>query len=240
MLTRYPPFVSIVLTLYYDLKRNTTLEVCKVLHVTLAWMVIFNFVVAEVILLVRSWLVWGKTRRIAIVFGIICTSGVAGVIVVETIFIRSLNYEVLERPVPKIIPRCPNVSGSTIVVVNIILVIIFETFFLVVALVKGVRDYQLGVARSTQGLTYVLYRDGILFFVYLFAASLTNLIAIVTLPRRIADVLVILQGVLHSSLTARVILNLRQAGRDSMQYIERTSGNEPIELTSICYPRTYD
>lgn len=49
-----------------------------------------------------------------------------------------------------------------------------------------------------------------------------------------------LQGVLHSSLTARVILNLRQAGKDSMHYIERTSGNEPIELTSICYPRTYD
>ena len=81
-------------------------------------MVIFNFVVAEgalylshalerphffqpVILLVRSWLVWGKTRRIAIVFGIICTSGVAGVIVVETIFIRSLNCEhVFYRPLP--------------------------------------------------------------------------------------------------------------------------------------------
>lgn len=220
-----------------DAKRRTALEVCKVIHDAAGWMIILNFVVAETILLARSWIIWGKSRRAAVVFIAICALGLAVAIGIETKFNRTLKYNITEDSAPKTALRCPSISGSPIIVVNIAVVMYSEIFFLITALVKGIRDYQFRVARSARSLTYVLYRDGILFFVYAFAASLVNLIAIVTLPRQAADVLVILQMVLHSSLTARIILNLRQAGNDSVNLPEWVSGNE---LTTIYHPRTCD
>jgi len=90
---------------------------------------------------------------------------------------------------------------------------VFWVCFIALSVVEGVvlllmaisafRSYKAG---NTSELSNVIHRDGILFYVYLLALSVTSAITI-----RLAnyDMLILPQTVLYSILTTRIILNIR-------------------------------
>jgi len=96
---------------------------------------------------------------------------------------------------------------------------------LILTLIKGVQHYRLA---GNRGFVAVLYRDGVLFYFYLLGFSIVNLLVIITAPRDLADILATLQRVLHSSLSARVLMNLRDARLREIR-MDSLSGDTPMQ-----------
>ncbi|KAH8102028.1 hypothetical protein BXZ70DRAFT_47824 [Cristinia sonorae] len=204
-LTRYLPFIDISLVLFYQTKTNITVETCKKAYYPAGWLIVIGITLAEIILMIRTWAIWGRSRRIAICLGVACVSLLVPVLVIEHLWLKTLVFSPYPSPAT---PGCLLTGGSSIIAVSFIIVIIFETFVLVLTLIKGVQHYRLAGNRD---LVAVLYRDGVLFYIYLFIISIINFIVIVAAPRELADILAIFQRVMHSCLSARVLLNLREA-----------------------------
>ncbi|KAI0342229.1 hypothetical protein BDW22DRAFT_1429098 [Trametopsis cervina] len=206
-LTRYMPFVDVTLVLYYQLKENITAQTCERLYTSAGWMIVIGISIAEAILVVRTWAIWGQGKRMACILAAVFVVCLTPVLVIEHIFLQSVAFS----PHPgRATPGCLLSGGSSIIAVSFAIVILFETFVLILTLIKGVQHYRWGGYR---GVVAVFYRDGVLFYLYLLGMSVINLIVIVAAPRDLADMLAILQRVLHSCLSARVLLNLREAGR---------------------------
>ncbi|KAF9005237.1 hypothetical protein BDQ17DRAFT_1354096 [Cyathus striatus] len=110
--------------------------------------------------------------------------------------IRSLKYVVTERP------GCRLVSTSPIIIVAYILLVMSET---TMAVLTGVKAYR-HLRHSSSPWVVRLYREGLLFYVYLLIISLANVLVPVLAPRMFANWLASPQRVLHSVLCNRVLL----------------------------------
>jgi len=77
-------------------------------------------------------------------------------------------------------------------------------------LASGLTSFRINRGR---GLFSVLVRDGVLFYVYLLAFSIVNIAVVLAAPRYLANILTTMQRAIHSSLSARVVLNLREVER---------------------------
>uniref|UniRef100_A0A0W0FSL9 DUF6533 domain-containing protein n=1 Tax=Moniliophthora roreri TaxID=221103 RepID=A0A0W0FSL9_MONRR len=86
-------------------------------------------------------------------------------------------------------------------------------------------------------LSKIVYRDGILYFVYLFGLSLTNVVVILTAPGILIDLLGPLERVMYSVLTSRVILHIREHA-DSRRQAEEVVAlypSQPPLVSSALY-----
>ncbi|KIM35818.1 hypothetical protein M413DRAFT_325366 [Hebeloma cylindrosporum] len=63
--------------------------------------------------------------------------------------------------------------------------------------------------RDNTSLMKVVYRDGVLYYLYLFVLSCINIIIVKTLPEDYQPLLSLVERMLHSILTSRVILHIR-------------------------------
>ncbi|TCD64263.1 hypothetical protein EIP91_004302 [Steccherinum ochraceum] len=252
VLTRYLPFSDMFLVLYYQTKTGIDSETCKRMYFPTVWLIIIGIVVAELVLVVRTWALWGRSRNIAICLGIACVVALLPVFVVESVFLKTLRFSQYSDPR---IPGCLLTGGSSIAAVNFIVVILFETFLLVLTLIVGVQRYRR--LRGGSGLVAVLYRDGVLFYVYLLrqsasysssaqllltpqiVTSIANLVLNIVAPRELAGILASFQRILHSLLAARVLFNLREAAMREVRPLSalnsgsvhfRTQHSQDIEL----------
>jgi len=115
------------------------------------------------------------------------------------------------------------------------LVMLFETVVLVLTCIRAIRHFRKG----SSGLITVIYRDGLLFYLCLFAFSAGNVIVLILVPPQYANVITTPQRAMHSIVSARLLLNLREAGARSHvevlgTYGDTTStGDEVFSLRSM-------
>jgi len=135
-------------------------------------------------------------------------------------------------------PGCLTVKGSSILGFELVIVIIIETFLLILTLIKAMKHYrELRLLSSTHRFSDVPYRDAILFYVYLLGVSLANLIVAITSPNDPAHAVATPQRVSHSILSARVLINLREAHAASMRG-SMTTTDDNIQLDRLAFART--
>jgi len=164
----------------------------------------------------------GPAIYMGILLAVACIAAITPVLYVENVFLKSLTFS----PYPnRATPGCLLTAGNPIIAVSFVIVIVFETFVLILTLIKGVQHYRLA---GNRGFVAVLYRDGVLFYFYLLGFSIVNLLVIITAPRDLADILATLQRVLHSSLSARVLMNLRDARLREIR-MDSLSGDTPLQ-----------
>ncbi|KAK7680410.1 hypothetical protein QCA50_016650 [Cerrena zonata] len=83
---------------------------------------------------------------------------------IEKVFLDSLVFSPYPSPAT---PGCLLTAGNPIIAASFVIVILFET---------RVQHYRIA---SGRGFVSVLYRDGVVFYIYLFGISVVNLIVIV-------------------------------------------------------------
>jgi len=230
-LTRYLPFFDVSLVLYYQLKPFITVNQCKVTYFPAGWCIVIGIATAEIILVVRTWAIWGRTRKMGLILAAACLVAIVPVLYVENVFLKSLVFS----PYPnRATPGCLLTAGSPIIAISFVIIIVFETFLLILTLIKGIQHYRVAGSR---GFVTVLYRDGILFYFYLLGFSIVNLIVIIAAPRDLADILATLQRVLHSSLSARVLMNLREA---RLRELDQLTLSTDTPLRHLTFAHTED
>ncbi|THH32838.1 hypothetical protein EUX98_g1348 [Antrodiella citrinella] len=98
VLTRYLPFVNMCLVLFYQTKENIDVEMCQKTYYPAGWLIVIGIVVAEVILVVRTWAIWGRSQKVAILLAVAGATSLIPVLVIEHYFLNSLVFSPFPSP----------------------------------------------------------------------------------------------------------------------------------------------
>ncbi|KAF9007875.1 hypothetical protein BDQ17DRAFT_1350147 [Cyathus striatus] len=179
---RYSTFVDAILNVLVQCSPALTSEKCKVLYRAITTL--------AVILTLRVWAVWKRTLWIC-----------------DGLLLNSLGFE---------LQSAFHFVGCLVTHGNIVLEAItwgillgYDTVMMVLMLPIAFRALKMG-GRST--LANAVIRDGVIFYIFLFAISLVNMVALLTLTPDYFALLAAIGRVIHSALSCRVVLHAREQG----------------------------
>ncbi|CAL1715364.1 unnamed protein product [Somion occarium] len=202
-LTRYPVFGETALVLYHQFAVMGP-EKCDIIYKTIGYQLGTGTFIAESILAMRTWVLWHRNPYIGV--ALIC-----GLVLFWTpvfYFLQeSLNSLVFTTAPEPDTPGCFLLTQKNILFAVFVLITSFETLILTLTLIRFIPL----VHHKKTSLIKVIYRDGIMNYFYLCILSICNVVVLLTAPRGYSTLLSALQRVMHSVLSARVLLHLREA-----------------------------
>jgi len=207
-LNRYLPFVDIFVALSAKFTRISP-EQCLTRNTIVAWLTVLGTFLSEVILILRTYAVWERKRAVRILLIILAACTAICIIVFAQLEVVSLEY------VSTAGVGCTLAKASSIVIFAYIVLVISETTIVALTAVKAHRELRY----SRQPWLVQLYQDGMLFYVYLLAISLANILVATLAPSMFANWLASPQRVVHSVLCTRVLLLVRSSSRANHESI---------------------
>ncbi|KAJ7454719.1 hypothetical protein FB451DRAFT_1279095 [Mycena latifolia] len=204
LLSRYSPFVDVPLMVYYAATPDISINRCLHVHITIVYFNLFGIAVAEIIFVLRTYAISGQSRTVLIVFITICTASLAGSFVLLTLYIQTAKFG---PPLLATLPGCYLANGTLIYVgISFIIALSLDICIFVYTLWIGIKKYR----HSRNPLIVTLYRDGITYFAFLCIISATNFAILLNRPLDMPELLNNLLRVMHSLLSCRVILHVRE------------------------------
>jgi len=205
--TRYLPFIDVGIFLTHQILDSPSPHLCSVLDHINGWSFMIGITVADIILMVRTWAIWNRTPRIAGVLVVIFLATFIPMYYCLYLFLNSVQFA---RDPLKEFTGCFISSASPILFGSYALLMAFETIIFTMTLVKAWRSHK--NVQST--LLRTLYRDGLLFYFYLMAISILNVLVLIFAPREMANMLAFMHRTLHALLSGSILINLRRARAD--------------------------
>jgi len=204
ILNRYMPMIDLVITLNSYTNRGVQQDKFCLLWFNIeVWIRLLCSWVINVLLLLRTWAIWGRSRTMLICLSIllvVCMLAASGLSLYSSLTVAEIPSLNSIRPCLYTIPNT-NVLYATLVSC-----IVFDCTVLILTLVKIVPAWQPG---GVTPLITQLLKDGIQYFVMIFLIAIANIIMIHIAPTALATTLSILYIVAASTLGCRMILNLR-------------------------------
>jgi len=224
-LTRYPVFGETALVLYHQFAVMGPSR-CDAVFKAIGFQLGTGTLIAESILAMRTWVIWHRNPYIAAVL-------VTGLVTFWTpvfyFLAQALNSLVFTTAPDPNTPGCFLQSQKNILFVVFIIITCFETLILSLTLYRFVPIYR----QKKSSLIKTIYRDGVLNYVYLCVLSICNVVVLLTAPHGYSTLLSALQRVLHSVLSSRVLLHLREAANNPVAMDTSPSG---IDLSTYNNP----
>ncbi|KAJ7132938.1 hypothetical protein C8R46DRAFT_1362386 [Mycena filopes] len=198
--SRYTPFFDVPLELYY-LSGRLSFKRCAQVNTAIVCGTIFGLATSEAIFVLRTYALSGRRRKVLIIFGTMYLVSITTVVVVLGIFLRAQEYSAF----PLGLPGC-NITGGPLILAGLafILLLLNETVLMSYTIWIGLKLYR----RSHSPLVETLYRDGITYFMLIFLSSVANVALLVAAPDELSQLLNTFIRVLHSVLSARVLLHI--------------------------------
>ncbi|KAF4602543.1 hypothetical protein EYR40_005755 [Pleurotus pulmonarius] len=200
LLNRYLPFIEAPLWLYRDLGTAHSVKVCGTLDDITGWMVIVGVLIAEIIMILRVWALWARSRTLGAGLAVLTSGAFVGVAIAYVKYHRARTYETSALKL-----GCRAVDKSRTDGVIYILVTAVEISMLMLILTRGWRGNRLRYSSAIRR----AYRDGVLYYIVLAISSALNASMMAKAPSELATALVMPQRILHSILSARIMLRLR-------------------------------
>jgi hypothetical protein len=162
LLSRYLPFADMAVLLHYQLSRNLSEAQCRVAYMSESMLYVVGIGTSEVILTYRLWVIWEKDRKLSyalpIVFCVMWGTAIAFVMQ----FVNSIQF-ITQLPYP-FNAGCPHISSSRIIWIVWILVLLYNAGTLSLL---TIRILSLHNSRIIPRLFKLLYRDGIMYYLFL-------------------------------------------------------------------------
>ncbi|KAF8887197.1 hypothetical protein BD779DRAFT_1672945 [Infundibulicybe gibba] len=222
ILTRYLPFIDMSLTVTYQFAPLFGREACFGVYQTTIWMFMAGIGIADGILALRTWAIWGHTRGLTITLVVIYSIFAVAEFLTMGLFVKSM--EVIPPPagIPTwISPACLVTGNTRIIVVNWAVLMAYEAVILGIILSRG---YQIFALYGNLHLFSVVRRDGIFYYCYMFVLSFLNIVFVLMQSADFIFLFAVLEWVIHSVLTGHIIFHIRS---------EADSQGSSIELTDI-------
>ncbi|KAF9465276.1 hypothetical protein BDZ94DRAFT_1307161 [Collybia nuda] len=218
-LTRYLVFVDTFVALYRQLSYSIPISTCAFLYTFGGWFVGFGILVAELILTIRVWALWERRRDIKIFLIIISIINASVGLVGYAFYGLAFKFidirKIFRDPhVASEFSGCFSNSGGKTLQWTFLALLVHQILIFVMTMIKGVQHYREGTYQTS--LTYTFYRDGLEFYneyqdPYFSALSIINLAILFSQPiMAYANLVTPIQRVLHSILSSRMLLHLRQ------------------------------
>ncbi|KAF9500220.1 hypothetical protein BDN71DRAFT_1440818 [Pleurotus eryngii] len=198
LLNRYLSFIDTPLWIYRDLGTRHSLSVCGTLDNITGWTLIIGVLIAEVIMILRVWALWARSRILGAGLAVLSSGTFAGAV---TAYVKYHQVRTYEPPVLDL--GCRAVDNSRTDHVIYILVTAVEISMLII--MRGLRGDRLRYSSPIRR----AYQDGVLYYVILAISSALNASMMGKAPHELATALVMPQRILHSILSARIMLRLR-------------------------------
>ncbi|KAJ7120990.1 hypothetical protein C8R44DRAFT_170912 [Mycena epipterygia] len=226
-LSRYSPVFDVPILLYYSMKSDMSFEHCSQLYAGTAWGTIFGIAAAEAILVLRTYALSGRKRGVLIFFTTLWACAVSASIVLSELFLRSVTYG--PPPSPDI-PGCFLTQGNVVfATIPFVIVLLNDTIIMAYTVWIGLTNYR----HSRNPVVATLYRDGIMYYLFLSIISAINLVTLLKAPTAMAQLFNTFLRVMHSVLSTRILLHVRDVEHiDS----ERTIGRAPRVTLSFAIP----
>lgn len=210
LLQRYLPFVdAAILCFLHQFSRTINPSTCSVVEKLRGYLIITGICLSELILTLRAWAVWRRDGRLGTALSILFVATAVTSYVIQSLFLRGLQFT--DRPYPEF-EGCFITGSNRMVYINWVILMIYEAVILVLMVIPGVKTYRRGEDDSFHA---IVYRDGVMFYIYLFVLSTINVVVVTTLSENYLDMLSSVERCLHSMLTSRVVLNIRDYVRNA-------------------------
>ncbi|KAJ6518199.1 hypothetical protein C8R47DRAFT_1232260 [Mycena vitilis] len=201
VLNRYLPFVDIGIGVAGIFTHNSP-EICLTLNKFIGWLDVIGVLISEVVLMLRTFAIWERKRAVVVSLSVLAFCLAIPMFVVGQLELDSLVYFSRGQ-------GCELAKASPIILLAYVMLMVLETTIFVLTVIKAYRDLR----RTRQPWIRQFYRDGILFYVYLLAMSLANLVVPIISPPEYKNWLLSPQRVLHSVLCTRVLFFIRGHSR---------------------------
>lgn len=206
---RYLPFIdAATFSLINQLLTTINPSVCKKIANAQAVLSVTGCILSELILTLRVWAVWKRSKFLGIALSILLLATAAACYVFTGLFQHGLKLS--NRPYPEF-QGCFITGTNRLLYVDWLALMVYDSLLLILMIIPGITAYR---EQGNEGLHAVVYRDGVVFYVYLFVISATNVIVIKALPAKYFYILMSVERCLHSALTSRVILHIRNHMRN--------------------------
>ncbi|KIK64022.1 hypothetical protein GYMLUDRAFT_427817 [Collybiopsis luxurians FD-317 M1] len=205
---RYMPFIDTIGLLYaLSFAAPIDPKTCHILYGISAWMYFVGIALTEIVLTLRTWALWGKDIRLSIALPIYFLCCWLPILYINHIFVKSHTF--VPSPDSRTI-GCVILGGKPIFFLVWVLLMIYEAGILILMLIPGFNFLRMG---RWSALTTVIYRDGITYYILLFAFAASNVVIILLLPSDLENLLSPYQRVMQTLLTSRAILHMRSQSR---------------------------
>ncbi|KAI0075576.1 hypothetical protein K474DRAFT_1382460 [Panus rudis PR-1116 ss-1] len=233
LLSRYSPFIDTPLNIAYYLTPDIRPDTCDAVYSIGVWITGYGIGLAELVLLVRTYAIYARSRRVLVFLVILWLLWIGGNSAVFYFFTTSVQYvESTKLGLGRDLPGCYTESESPIIFASFASLALFEFVIVSMTIKKGFEHFRDATYLHGRSLAFVLYRDGVLFFIALLVFSTANVVLDVAAPREYLDLLNTLTRVIHSIVCCRVLLNLRNAGRSDLDVSHRLRSSESEEYSS--------
>jgi len=220
--------------IYHHIQPRPTVENCNFTFNAALWFFLFGKALPGMILVLRTWVVWGRDLRLSIALPIFFIACWAPMAVVVAIFLNFMEFVPLVSPV---LLGCRVIQASRIIYIAWIMSLVFQAGIFFLMLIQGIRYYRAG---SSEFLN-VIFRDGLLYYLYLFVISFINIIAIVTLPLSLQTFFVSTERVFHAIFGCRVVLDVRgQVSRRCTVIVPNVAPSLPVVQRAVGNPSPTD
>ncbi|KAH7908152.1 hypothetical protein BJ138DRAFT_394115 [Hygrophoropsis aurantiaca] len=196
MLARYLPFALVfpLLALLEPLNLDASI-ICPVSSQIGSWLNIIGIGAAEALLLIRTWVLWGRSRVVLIGLIALGSACIAGDIIANVLPFHSIEYEILPSSISPLSP-CFQLYNPPSYAWDYVSLTFFE------------------LARmshhSRHSRIFLMMRDDILYVLCILGISIVNIIIVNAIPDHYANLGMLLQLVIHSVLSSRLLISLRQ------------------------------
>lgn len=207
---RYSTVVEIGVILWQQIVPGDWYQGCKISFELNVWLFVLGLGLGEMILSIRTWAVWNRDKKLGVFLLILWPICWGGGFAICALFNKSIRFD----PSPMAPFRgCYSTDGSEIIFIAWIILLVYDTMNLVLISIPAYRSYRLG---GSSQFVRTVYTDGIVYYIYLFALSALNIAVVVVLPRDLVTLLSMMERVLHSVLTCRVVLHIHAVSSRTM------------------------
>lgn len=218
-INRYAPFVDITFSLYNVLL--PTNQGCTIMYKFSGWSFCISIALSEVVLTMRTWSLWKGWRWSCVALVAFYLSCWIPIAVLLGIYFADAEVYAIRLPG---YATCIIIPGNKSLYICWTLILAYDTGTLALMVVAGTRSYTQLYGRfgGSSALLRTIYRDGITYYIALFVLSLMNIVTVATLPKEFVNLFSVLLRTVHSTLTSRVVLHLREQAEKSTLFPDST------------------
>ncbi|KAH7914868.1 hypothetical protein BJ138DRAFT_1142785 [Hygrophoropsis aurantiaca] len=207
LLTRYFPFMDSAVTITYHFIPGIRIPTCHAIFLVNSCFYVTGMGISEIILAVRTYAVWQRDRTVGIGLMFFFLTACALAYYSTVRYLESIRF----IPSPAGAPSCVMITSNSFVMYNWILLMALEGGVTALMLIKTYKNYRPKGrgANTDKGLIMEIAKEGIAYYISLFILSLLNVGIIATQPSQLDLLFTLPVRIIHSVLTARLVLQLR-------------------------------
>ncbi|KAH7929170.1 hypothetical protein BV22DRAFT_1192237 [Leucogyrophana mollusca] len=214
LFTKYMPFIdTTTLILYSGILPGPSERACHIAMGFVAYMYPFCMFVAEIIILVRTWAIWGRGRKLGVVLAVLTVAIFIVGCYFTAISVRALASSAASR---SMLGGCfdttPRLGPSDMDVVVWSLFMVQGSLYLIMLIIHACLHFRQRCGMPASSLYKLLLRDGITYYAILLSLSAVN-IAITATANQTGFHSISLAAptrVLHAVLATRIVLRIRE------------------------------